>query len=83
MREHEVPTHVQAEDKVLLWLTFPQVVAIVAVAAIGYRVYSYAPGPSGLRIGLAAVVSQQFSVRPTSEDLYPYRNIYTLKHTRI
>ena len=24
MREHEVPTHVQAEDRVLLWLTFPQ-----------------------------------------------------------
>ena len=23
MREHEVPTHVQAEDKVLLWFTFP------------------------------------------------------------
>ena len=23
MREHEVPTHVQAEDRVLLWLTFP------------------------------------------------------------
>ncbi len=24
MREHEVPTHVQAEDKALLWFTFPQ-----------------------------------------------------------
>ena len=23
MREHEVPTHVQAEDRVLLWFTFP------------------------------------------------------------
>lgn len=56
MREHEVPTHVQAEDKVLLWLTFPQVVAVVAVAALGYGVYSYAPGPSALRIGLAAAV---------------------------
>ena len=56
MREHEVPTHVQTEDKVLLWLTFPQVVAVVAVAALGYGVYSYAPGPSGLRIGLAAAV---------------------------
>ena len=30
MREHEVPTHVQAEDKVLLWLTFPQVVSLAA-----------------------------------------------------
>ena len=31
MREYEVPTHVQAEDKVLLWFTFPQIVAVVAV----------------------------------------------------
>ena len=62
MREHEVPTHVQAEDKVLLWLTFPQVVAVVAVAAIGYGVYSYAPGPSGLRMGLAIAVALVGSV---------------------
>ena len=34
MREHEVPTHVQAEDKVLLWFTFPQIVAVVAVCAL-------------------------------------------------
>ena len=33
MREHEVPTHVQAEDRVLLGLTFPQIVAITAVCA--------------------------------------------------
>ena len=57
MREHEVPTHVQAEDKVLLWLTFPQVVSLIAVAAAGYGVFNYAPGPTGLRIGLAAVVA--------------------------
>ena len=56
MREHEVPTHLQAEDKVLLWLTFPQIVMVVAVAAVGYGIYSYAPGPSGLRIGLAVAV---------------------------
>ena len=34
MREHEVPTHVQAEDKVLLGFTFPQVVAVMAVFAL-------------------------------------------------
>ncbi len=56
MREHEVPTHVQAEDRVLLWLTFPQVVSLIAVAAVGYGVFNYAPGPTGLRIGLALVV---------------------------
>ena len=46
MREHEVPTHVQAEDKVLLWFTFPQIVAVVAVCAVAYGAYRYFPfGP--------------------------------------
>ena len=53
MREHEVPTHVQAEDRVLFWLTFPQVVSLIAVAAVGYGVFNYAPGPAFLRISLA------------------------------
>ena len=43
MREHEVPTHVQAEDRVLLWFTFPQVVAMTAVCALSYGAYRYAP----------------------------------------
>ena len=54
MREHEVPTHVQAEDKVLLWFTFPQIVAITAVCALSYGAYRYAPvGPSEARMALA------------------------------
>ena len=54
MREHEVPTHVQAEDKVLLWFTFPQIVAVVAVCALAYGVYRYFPfGPMEFRLGLA------------------------------
>ncbi len=57
MREHEVPTHVQAEDKVLLGFTFPQVVAVTAVCAISYGAYRYAPvGPSEVRMALAAVL---------------------------
>ena len=57
MREHEVPTHVQAEDKVLLWFTFPQIVAVTAVCAISYGVYRYAPvGPSEVRMALAVVL---------------------------
>ena len=56
MREHEVPTHVQAEDKVLLWFTFPQIVAVVAVCAVAYGVYRYFPlGPSEFRLGIAIV----------------------------
>ncbi len=56
MTEHEVPTHVQAEDRVVLWFTFPQIVAMTAVCALGYGVYRYAPvGPSEVRMGLAVV----------------------------
>ena len=56
MREREVPTHVQAEDRVLLWFTFPQVVAMTAVCALSYGVYRYAPvGPSEVRMALAVL----------------------------
>ena len=53
MREHEVPTHLQAEDRVLLWFTFPQIVALIAVCALSYGAYHYAPGPSEARMALA------------------------------
>ena len=57
MREHEVPTHVQAEDKVLLWFTFPQIVAVVAVCAVSYGAYRYFPfGPMEFRLGLAVLL---------------------------
>ena len=57
MREHEVPTHVQAEDRVLLGFTFPQVVAIVAVCALSYGAYRYAPvGPSEVRMAIAVLL---------------------------
>ena len=57
MRAHEVPTHVGAEDKVLLWFTFPQIVAMIAVCAISYGAYSILPfGAAEVRMGLAAVL---------------------------
>ena len=57
MREHEVPTHVQAEDRVLLGFTFPQVVAVMAVCALSYGAFRYAPvGPSEVRMALAVVL---------------------------
>ncbi len=56
MRAHEVPTHVQAEDRVLLWLTFPQIVAMTAVCALAYGLYHYSPvGPAGVRIATAVI----------------------------
>ena len=57
MREHEVPTHVQAEDKVLLWFTFPQIVAVVAVCAVAYGAYHYLPfGPMEVRLAVGALI---------------------------
>ena len=57
MREHEVPTHVQAEDKVLLWFTFPQIVAVVAVCAVSYGAYRYFPfGPAEFRLGISILL---------------------------
>ena len=56
MREHEVPTHLQAEDRVLLWFTFPQIVALIAVCALSYGAYHYAPGPSEARMALAVLL---------------------------
>ena len=47
----------QAEDRVLLGFTFPQIVAVVAVCAISYGAYRYAPvGPSEVRMALAVVL---------------------------
>lgn len=58
MHEHEVPTHVQAEDRVLLWFTFPQLIALAVAAALGYGVYHYAPlGSDALRIILGLGVA--------------------------
>ncbi len=85
MREHEVPTHVQAEDRVLLGFTFPQVVAVTAVCAISYGAYRYAPvGPSEVRmalavlfglVGVAMVVGKIGGRRPprAAADLLKYR----------
>ncbi len=57
MREHEVPTHVQAEDKVLLWFTFPQIVAVVAVCAVSYGAFHYLPfGPMAVRLAVGALI---------------------------
>ncbi len=56
MQAHEVPTHVQAEDKVLGWFTFQQVVGLIAVGALAYGFYRYAPIPwPEVRLGLAVV----------------------------
>ena len=57
MREHEVPTHVQDEDKVLLWFTFPQIVAVVAVCALAYGAYHYLPfGPIEVRLAVGVLI---------------------------
>ena len=42
MQAHDVPTHLQAEDRVLLGLTFPQIVAGMAVLGLAYGVWQRA-----------------------------------------
>ena len=61
MREHEVPTHVQTEDRVLLWFTFPQLVALMVVGASAYGIYRYAPLTAAeLRLALAIVFGSAY-----------------------
>ena len=56
MRAHEVPTHLQAEDKVLLGLTFPQIVAAAAVVGLAYGIWQQATFLVGYGRIAAAVV---------------------------
>ena len=75
MREHEVPTHLQTEDKVLLGLTFPQIVAIAAVVGLAYGLWKQAAFlPDGaFRLGAAIVVGllglAMVAVRPGGRGL--------------
>ena len=56
MREHEVPTHVQGRGSGAAGIHLPQVVAVVAVCALSYGAYRYAPvGPSEVRMGIAVL----------------------------
>ena len=75
MREHEVPTHLQTEDKVLLGLTFPQIVSIAAVVGLAYGLWKQAAFlPDGaFRLGAAIVVGllglAMVAVRPGGRGL--------------
>ena len=75
MREHEVPTHLQTEDKVLLGLTFPQIVAIAAVVGLAYGLWKQAAFlPDGaFRLGAAIAVGllglAMVAVRPGGRGL--------------
>jgi hypothetical protein len=55
LRRHEIPTHLNVEDKVLLGLTVRQVTYLMVGAAGAYALWQRWPGlPAGLRLGLAA-----------------------------
>lgn len=56
--EHEVPTHLEVEDKPFFGLTMPQFVTLfvgLAIAAIGYN-YALVWLPIGVRLGISAGV---------------------------
>jgi PrgI family protein len=55
MTRHEIPTHLNVEDTVLLGLTARQLGTLMACAAVGYRVWIQWPNlPGSIRIALAA-----------------------------
>ncbi len=55
MQRHEIPTHLNVEDSVLLGLSARQIATLMACAAVGYRLWMQWPGlPLPLRAGLGA-----------------------------
>jgi hypothetical protein len=53
---HEVPTHLDVQDRALLGLTVRQVLCLASAAACSYGLWSRWPAlPVGLRLGLAAL----------------------------
>ena len=58
MQEHEVPTHLQAKDRIFLGLTFQELVILMAVAGLCWGVWHFAPFASWqVRIALAIPVA--------------------------
>jgi hypothetical protein len=56
MTRHEVPTHLNVEDTLLLGLTARQLGVLVGCAALAYRLWLQWPAlPLGVRFGLAGV----------------------------
>jgi PrgI family protein len=58
-RRHEIPTHLNVEDKLLLGLSVRQFTVLLAGASAAYGVWSGSPGswPAPLLYGLVAVVA--------------------------
>ncbi len=55
-RRHEIPTHLNVEDKAFYGLTARQVMVLIAGASSGYGLWNQWPAlPMALRIGLAVV----------------------------
>ena len=55
MIEHEVPTHLQTEDKLLLNLTFPQLAALMAIGASSYAAWHLLPW--GMQAKIASIAA--------------------------
>lgn len=75
MRDHEVPTHLGTEDKVLLGFTFPQIVAAASVVGLAYGVWSHATflPPGAPRVVVALLIAvlglTGIAVRPDGRSL--------------
>jgi len=56
MQRHEVPTHLNIEDKAFAGLTMRQLMVAIIGLALAYAAMSEAPLPLPARLGLGAVV---------------------------
>jgi hypothetical protein len=56
MHRHEIPTHLNVEDKAVLGLTMRQLLTAAVGLALAYGAASEMPGPFALRLGVAAMV---------------------------
>lgn len=56
MQRHEVPTHLNIEDKAFAGLTMRQLMVAIIGLALAYAAMSEAPLPLPVRLGLGAVV---------------------------
>lgn len=56
MQRHEVPTHLNIEDKAFAGLTMRQLMVAIIGLALAYAAMSEAPLPLPMRLGLGAVV---------------------------
>ncbi len=78
---HEIPTHLNVEDRVLGGLTMPQLLVLLAGGCAGYAAWQAVTSlPTGLRLGIALVVQAcavaAALIRPHGQSLVLWALVY-------